>query len=76
VSGTDYFTYTNLQANTLARASDVNARMAAIQGGFAKLPLPDKIREDRVTAVIDEGSTNALVVSLDTAPSATISASS
>jgi hypothetical protein len=70
VSGTDYFTYAPLQANTLARANDVNARMAAIQGGFAKLPLPDKLREDRVTAVVDMGAVNSLVVSLDTAPEA------
>jgi hypothetical protein len=70
VSGTDYFIFANLQAGTTARASDVNSRLAAVQGGFAKLPPPDKIREDRVTAVIDEGSTNSLVVSLDTGPAA------
>jgi hypothetical protein len=70
VSGLDYFAFTNLQANTLARASDVNARIAAVQGGFAKLPLPDKIRENRVAAVVDEGITNALIISLDVAPAA------
>jgi hypothetical protein len=68
VSGTDYFIFANLQAGTTARASDVNSRMAAIQGGFAKLPAPEQIQQDRMTAVVDTGAANALVANLDFAP--------
>ena len=68
MSGTDWFTYSNLIANTLARASDVNSRVAAIQNAFAKLPIPEKIQQGRSTYVEDAGAANALVVSLDFAP--------
>lgn len=70
MSGTDYFAYTNLVAGTTARATDVNARMSAIQVGFGLLPAPDKLQQGRATAVADLGSINTLVVSLDFAPSA------
>jgi hypothetical protein len=70
VSGTDYFTYTDLIAGTTARASDVNTRMSALQVAFGKLPLPDKLQQGRATAVQDLGSINALVVALDFAPDA------
>lgn len=66
----DYFSYTPLIANSLARAGDVNSRMAAIQGGFAKLPAPDKLQQGRAAAVLDLGATNVVVVALDFAPAA------
>ena len=68
MSGTDYFTYATLTAGTLARASDVNSRMAAVQGGFGLLPHYSKIAQGRVTYAADTGVANALVASLDPAP--------
>jgi hypothetical protein len=68
MAGIDYFTYADLVANSLARANDVNARIAAIQGGFGLLPVPAKIQQGRATYAAAGGSENALTASLDFAP--------
>jgi hypothetical protein len=68
VSGSDYFTYTNLVANQLARAGDVNARLALIQNGFGKLPHYLKLQQGRTTYCEDTGGANALQANLDFAP--------
>lgn len=55
----DYFTYSNLTSNTVARASDVNNRFAGVENGFDLLPSPDLLSEDRVTYSDDTGSADA-----------------
>ena len=57
----DYFTYVPLTANTVARAADVNARFQGVEAGFALLPPPQYIYEDRQTFAVDEGAPNAYV---------------
>lgn len=66
MSGADYFTYSTLVAGELARASDVNTRMAAVQTAFDKLPAPSVIQENRQGYVTDSGLANAMVVSMPT----------
>lgn len=61
----DYFTYVPLTANTVARAADVNARFQAVEAGFALLPPPIYLSEDRLTFAEDEGVVNALIVNPD-----------
>lgn len=57
----DYFTYTNLTPNTVARAADVNSRFAGVSAGFDLLPPPAYLRDDRLTYSVDTGTANALV---------------
>jgi hypothetical protein len=57
----DYFTYTPLTANTVARAADVNARFQGVAAGFDLLPPPQYITEDRLTYATDTGLANAYI---------------
>lgn len=57
----EYFTYTPLTANTVARAADVNNRFAGVSAGFDLLPPPLYLFEDRVTWSNDTGTVNAYV---------------
>lgn len=66
MSGADWFTYDNLVAGGLARAADVNTRMAAIQTAFGLLPAPAALRENRLGYVVDTGTANALIVAMPT----------
>lgn len=56
----DYFTYSNLTPNTVARASDVNARFQGVSAGFDMLPPPQFLRDDRLTYSTAGGTANAL----------------
>lgn len=60
----DYFTYTNLVANTLARASDVNTRFQAVAAGFDMLPAPVKLQQGRITYGPAAGTANALTFAM------------
>lgn len=57
----DYFVYTPLTANTVARAADVNTRFQGVSAGFDLLPPPLYIQEDRVTWSVGTGVANAYV---------------
>lgn len=57
----DYFIYTPLTANSVARAADVNARFMQVSAGFDQLPPPDFISEDRVTFCVDIGVADSYV---------------
>lgn len=57
----DYFSYSNLTANTVARASDVNSRFSGVVSAFDLLPPPDYLSENRVTYSADTGAANAYI---------------
>lgn len=57
----DYFTYSPLTANTVARAADVNSRFLAVEAGFDLLPPPEYISQDRLTYADDTGAANAYI---------------
>lgn len=58
----EYYSYSPLTANTVARAADVNTRFSGVETGFDKLPAPALIAEDRVTYADDIGVANAYVI--------------
>lgn len=58
----EYYSYSPLTANTVARAADVNTRFSGVEAGFDKLPAPALIAEDRVTYGADVGVVNAYVI--------------
>lgn len=60
----DYYTKGSVTAHTLARASQINTQLTAIETGFDRLPARDKLAQDRVTYVTDTGAANAYVVAL------------
>lgn len=63
----DYFTYSNLSPNTVARAADVNTRFSGVVSGFDLLPDPNLLSEDRITYSDDTGVADAYVATPTTA---------
>lgn len=53
---------------TLARADQIRQQLAAVAGGFDKLPLPQDLHENRIGFVVAEGTANAITVELTAAP--------
>lgn len=64
----DYFNYTPLTPNTVARASDVNTRFSGVETGFELLPPPVYLYEDRITYSVDTGSAANIYVATPAIP--------
>ena len=65
-----HYTSTPLTAGTRARAEDVNAQLAGLEGAFDRIPHYLALQQDRATYGVGAGTANAQTVTLDWAPSA------
>lgn len=62
--------YTGPSANTLARASTVQAIADAVEAGFDLLPTEDNIKKGKITYAVDTGAADAYLVAMPHAPAA------